>query len=118
MINNKKIIIILGILVLLGLSFYLLTNLKTKPTEVSQFANVDITIQTFQENGAWGYDILIDGTLYIHQSNIPAVAGDKGFKTEIDAQRMAEFVVHKIRNNILPPTVSIEEIQNLGIHTN
>src|SRR3989338_3589035 len=102
--KNKKIVIILGILILLGLGFYLLTTFKTKPVEeVAPYANANITVQTFQENEEWGYDILIDGNLYVHQPNIPAVPGGNGFKTQADAEKVAGLVVVKIINNILPP---------------
>lgn len=114
--KNKKIILVVCILVLLGVVFYVFTNTESESLpEVSPYVNSNIETQTFEVNSEWGYNILIDGNIYVHQPNIPAVSGGYGFKTEQDAQKVAELVVNKIRNNMLPPTVSVEELQSLGI---
>lgn len=115
----KKSIGILGIIILFGIVFYgILISRNEKIEKNSSYEHSVIEIKTFMINQEWGYDIFIDDNLYIHQSNIPAIAGDNGFKTEVDAQNVAGLVVSKIRNNILPPTVSVEELQYLGINTN
>jgi len=114
--NENKIII--SILVLLGVASCLFIILKNKhPVKINSYANANITIRTFQTNtiGEWGYDILIDGNMYIHQPNIPAFSGDYGFKTKQDAQKVAEFVVDKIRNNEIPPSVTTEELRTLEV---
>ncbi|HIO72841.1 MAG TPA: DUF4907 domain-containing protein [Flavobacteriales bacterium] len=41
--------------------------------------------------------------------------GLQRFRTKHDAQKAAELVIHKLRNNILPPSISIEELKDLGI---
>ncbi len=66
-------------------------------------------------DSCWGYDIYVFGGLMIHQPHIPAVSGSAGFKTEEYARKTAEFVVYKIRNNIMPPGVSFEELDSLGV---
>jgi Domain of unknown function (DUF4907) len=76
----------------------------------------NITIEILKSSdGTFGYNILIDKKLYIYQITIPAVDGNRGFVTEMDAQKTAELMVTKIRNNTLPPSVSIEELSNLDI---
>jgi hypothetical protein len=75
----------------------------------------DVSVKTFQQNTGWGYDIFANGKLYIHQPNIPAVSGNDGFKSEADAKRAGEFVAYKIRNNIMPPSVTPEELDSLGV---
>ncbi len=71
------------------------------------FRNVNVS--------GFGYDILIGEKLYIHQPNVPAVPGNNGFETEEAAQKVAELVIYKVRNNIMPPTVNIEELDSLGV---
>jgi hypothetical protein len=51
----------------------------------------------------------------VHQPNIPGLAGNEGFSTKERAQKVAEFVVKKIRNNEMPPTISIEDLNNMGV---
>jgi len=66
-------------------------------------------------NNTYGYDIVANGRILIHQPHIPAVNGNQGFATQEDAQRVAEFVILKILQNIFPPSVSVEEVDSLII---
>ncbi|MFI5135712.1 MAG: DUF4907 domain-containing protein [Chitinophagales bacterium] len=63
----------------------------------------------------WGYDISVHGKLYLHQPNIPAVSGNHGFSSEDDAKKVADLALFKIRNHVIPPTISTEELDSLGI---
>ena len=89
---------------------------ESKPAST---ANVEI--KTFLHSNedhteGYGYDIIVDGKLYIHQPHIPAVSGNRSFQSEADAKKAGEFVANKIRNNIMPPGISIEELDSIGIH--
>jgi hypothetical protein len=66
-------------------------------------------------NKTFGYDIFINGQRVIHQPHIPAVPGNKGFVTKARAQKVAEFVVKKIRNNEMPPAVTIDDLKKMGV---
>lgn len=63
----------------------------------------------------FGYQIMKNGELLIEQKNIPAVQGNKTFSSRSDAQKVAIFAVNKIKNGSFPPTISIEELDSLGI---
>lgn len=63
----------------------------------------------------YGYKILMNGKTLIHQPHIPALPGNEGFKSEEDARTVAEFVIQKMRANVFPPTVSVEELDSLGV---
>lgn len=77
--------------------------------------SVKIVVKAFMENKQWGYDIILNDKLYIHQPNIPSVSGNDGFKTKEDAIKTGEFVAYEIRNHILPPTVTPEQLDSLGV---
>lgn len=66
-------------------------------------------------NGTFGYDILSDGKLLIHQTNVPGQPGTDGCKTKADAEKLAAFVMEKIKKGEMPPTVSSTELQELRI---
>lgn len=66
-------------------------------------------------NGSWGYDIYKGKKLFIHQLNIPGLPGNDGFKTRKDAENVAMLVIMKLKNGIMPPTVSNEELKGLKI---
>lgn len=83
--------------------------------KTSETDSVSVEIKTFHTEHGWGYDIFVNGNKYIHQEQIPAVPGIKGFETEEDAKKTAEMVTHKIRNNIMPPSATPEELENLGV---
>src|SRR5450830_1912790 len=48
-------------------------------------------------NKTWGYDIYLQKRLFIHQSGIPGSPGNEGFKTKIDAKKVAGLVIGKIK---------------------
>jgi hypothetical protein len=67
------------------------------------------------ENKTWGYDIYNKGKLLIHQPSIPALPGNAGFSTKADAGKVAKKVMEKIDRGEYPPSVSIEEMKELGV---
>jgi len=59
----------------------------------------------------YGYYIMIDGQMYIEQKTIPAIEGNKGFKTKEDAKKIADLVIQKIREGEIPPTITVEDLK-------
>ena len=66
-------------------------------------------------NGTFGYDVFSDGQLLLHQTNLPGQPGVEGCKTKADAEKVAAFVIEKIKNGQMPPTVETEELRTLDI---
>jgi hypothetical protein len=89
---------------------------KEAKQQENPYAKADITIQILPSaNNTFGYDILLYGRPFVHQPNIPGLPGNEGFATKERAQTVAEFVVKKIRNNEMPPTVTIEDLNTMGV---
>lgn len=87
-----------------------------KPKEPNPYENAKIEVKTFQvDSTGWGYDIYLHGGKYVHQPQIPAINGNRAFNTEEDAKKAGELVAHKIRNNIMPPSVTVQELDSLGV---
>ncbi len=86
--------------------------------KAAKMKKTKIEIKIFQnkEISGFGYDIILDGHIYVHQPNIPALPGNNGFSSEENARKVAGLVSYKIRNNIMPPTVEVKELDSLGIH--
>jgi hypothetical protein len=79
------------------------------------YANAEITIKIIPSaDRTFGYDILFYGRPLVHQTSIPGLPGNEGFATKERARTVAEFVVKKIRKNEMPPTVTIEDLSNMG----
>lgn len=114
--RNRKILIVLVIMVWVVVGFLMLNrNKEQKEIEniPSPYLNAKIEVKTFQGKKGWGYEIFIEDVKYVSQPSIPALSGDGGFKTEEDAKAVAELMVQKIRDNILPPGVTEEEVLNI-----
>jgi len=73
------------------------------------------SIATFSPEFGWGYQILNNGELFINQPHIPSIQGNNGFETKTNAIKTAEFIIHKLENNIFPPTISPEELDSLNV---
>ncbi len=74
------------------------------------------TVETFFTNEiGWGYIILLDNKPYIKQPHIPAVSGKLGFSSKQKAEKTAKFVIYKIKQGILPPSVNVQELDSLGV---
>jgi len=94
------------------------TPVAQKDTSTASHAEVKVfSNDTVKNSGlsGFGYDIYVNNRLAIHQPNIPAVNGNMGFKTKEDAQKAGELAAYKISNNIMPPAVSVQELDSLGI---
>ncbi len=90
-------------------------NTTDTSSVASPYDSAQITIETFKKKGGWGYDIYIDTQRYIHQPHIPAVAGYIRFKSKADAKKAGQLVKQKIKQGILPPSVTPQELDSLGV---
>ena len=86
------------------------------PEVVNPYNDADLKAVIIpSENNTFGYDIYMYGSVMVHQPSRPGLPGNAGFATEADAMKVAELVIKKIRNNEMPPTVTIEELRELGL---
>lgn len=69
----------------------------------------------FLGRDGYGYDIIVNNEVRIHQLHIPSLAGMSGFASEEDARKIAQLVIFKMMKNGSLPTVSLEELQDSGI---
>jgi hypothetical protein len=89
---------------------------KEVKEQKNPYADAELTIKIVPSaNNTFGYDILLYGRPFVHQPNIPGLPGNEGFTTKERAQTAAEFVVKKVRNNEMPPTVTIEDLDTMGV---
>jgi hypothetical protein len=78
-------------------------------------------IKTFEvkdssgKSQGWGYDIYVNGSKSIHQPTIPAISGIYSFKTEEDALKTGKFASDKMKSGGFLPTLSIAELDSLGV---
>jgi hypothetical protein len=89
---------------------------EVKQRNNNPYAHAEIALKVISAaNNTYGYDIFLYGRLFVHQPNIPGLPGNNGFPTKEGAQKVAEFVAKKIRNNEIPPTVTIDDLNHIGV---
>jgi len=67
------------------------------------------------QGSGYGYAVYRHGQKVIDQPHIPVVQRLQAFATEMDARRVAGLVKRKLEENSSLPTVSLEELDSLGI---
>jgi hypothetical protein len=75
---------------------------------------VELTYTTYHTPLGWGYDVLVNDSLFIHQQQMPAVEGNRGFSTQKDAEKVAELVIARMKSKKLP-TILLRDLDSLGI---
>jgi hypothetical protein len=115
----KKLLTIISILIFISLTHFTIqaqSKGNTKPTasDTNKKSNLTYTIIP-ASNNTWCYDIYKDGRLYIHQQNIPGMAGNEGFKRKEFAMKVAKLVIEKIEKGQMPPTITIEEMKQIKV---
>ncbi len=91
---------------------------KATPVQFSksQNANTGLTyIIIDAPDHTFGYNIYMERKLVIHQTAIPGVAGNNGFKTKKNAATIARLVIEKLHSGKIPPAVSISEMKKLNV---
>lgn len=66
-------------------------------------------------NNSFGYDIFDGRHRLIHQTSIPGIPGNKGFVRKKDAEKVALLVIEKLNKKIMPPSITIREMDSLKI---
>ena len=94
----------------------IITSKKSKQKAVANKVMTSKQIQFFiikSEQSGYGYDIYRDGNLYIHQTTIPSIGGNKGFADTTSAAKIARFIIKKMIKTDALPTISKEEVTML-----
>jgi hypothetical protein len=71
-----------------------------------------LSAKVFEGSCGWGYDILVNDTLLIHQESVPVLTGKKGFLKKEQAEQTAQLIINKMKKGQLP-TVTTFELQQI-----
>lgn len=64
-------------------------------------------------DGTYGYEVMKSGDLVVSQPNVPGEGGSSGFKSKTQAAAAADLVISKLKQDILPPTISEKELKKI-----
>ncbi|MFA9370341.1 MAG: DUF4907 domain-containing protein [Labilibaculum antarcticum] len=105
MVKKKYFYLILIITGIFIISAYLFRNNKSTPP---------YTMQTYQTEEGWGYQILKNNKPIINQYRIPAIQEKHAFPSEKSAKIVGERVLKKIQLKEIP-SISTDELMDLMI---
>lgn len=85
-----------------------------KSNKVKDQKMLEVEAIPIPTNGGWGYDILVDHKIYIHQEFIPAIEGKRAFSSKEDAMKTSEMAIKKLIKG-KTPFVTKEDLDSLHI---
>ena len=88
---------------------------KPKEAEKREKNSSVCEVRTVENSLGWGYEVWQNGAMVIKQEHIPAVQGIHAFSSQEQAQKAAEIIKAKIEQGIFPPTMSMAELQSIGV---
>ena len=88
-------------------------NRQANPPTTKAEEKIPLQFATYRTPQGWGYDILVDRKVFIHQDFIPAVQGKMGFDSEAKAELAARAVMGKLKKGE-KPFITVNELKALG----
>ncbi len=88
--------------------------IKQFPKKTKRPGEIELSVQTFETGMGWGYNVLKNDSVYIHQEFIPAIEGRKGFRTEEEAKIIGNLALLKMKTQKLP-MITLAEIDSCKI---
>ena len=82
---------------------------------VTNYSTQVFLVDSLNPKSGFGYNVLVDNKIFVHQPSIPSITGNKTFDTKEKAELVANLVAMKLKNNIMPPSISKTELDSLGI---
>ncbi len=76
---------------------------------------VRLELRPLQKAGGWGYEILADDKIYIHQDCIPAIKSQKPFVSKAEAMLVGNAVIGKLQKGKLAG-ITVDELNQLHVH--
>lgn len=101
MIRRKKYIIIFALSLVFLLAGITYTNR-------GHFYTVDV----YKSGQGWGYDVLVNKNVYIHQPYIPVINGQMPFPDKNSAKKTGRLVANKLRSH-KAPALTKEELTGI-----
>jgi hypothetical protein len=89
--------------------------IQAPDTEQPTVVEMRIEVQTYKQESGWGFDVVVNDVKYVHQPYIPVIEGNHPFASEDDAVRTGELMKQKILGNVIPPTITLDELRILNI---
>ena len=87
--RHNLIVIAAAAIISIAICSFAILHARKKPGQLSA--------KTFHGAIGWGYDILVNDSLFIHQEFVPQQTGRHGFTTEKEALQTAELLIQQLQ---------------------
>lgn len=104
MIRKRHNIIVISLSVLIACSFWIAPLIRRSEAVFSY--------NIFKTAGGWGYDILVNDTLQVHQDFIPVITNRRAFPKQEQAKLAAELMIRKMKAGKIP-AISRSELESI-----
>ena len=111
--TKKYAVVILASISMLAAASVILLQKKDKRATGSD--KLPVVLHSLKLPDGWGYEVMVDDKLFIHQDCIPAISSYKRFASEAEALRIGNRVVDKIKHGH-KPTITTGELADAHIH--
>ena len=74
----------------------------------------NIDYKVFKTDAGWGYNILVNKRIFIHQEYIPAIIGNNPFPNKEAAKKAAKMIIIKLKMGQIP-AITKEDLKKLQI---
>ncbi len=72
----------------------------------------ELSFFVLPDGQGYGYEITLGSRVFIHQEVVPALEGNRRFRTREEARLVGAAVLERVKNN-LSPGLTREEVENL-----
>jgi len=76
---------------------------------------VKLELRPLEKSTGWGYEILVDNKIYIHQDCIPAITSQKPFVSRDEAMLVGNEVIKKLQKGRVAG-ITIDDLNRLHVH--
>src|SRR4051812_6039531 len=94
MATKRHNIIVIALSVIISAFIWIITMKNPSPKHFES--------RTFKIANGWGYDILVNDSILIHQESIPVLQANQVFVNKAQAEQTARLVIQKLKNGQHP----------------
>ena len=106
--TKKQNILIIAVAVIISAGIWIITVKSHNPQHFES--------RVFRVMDGWGYDVLVNDELIIHQESIPVLQQRQAFPQKSEAERTAQLVIQKLKTGTLPTLTKFDLEKILGSH--
>lgn len=95
---TKHNFIVIGVAIVISICIFIFGRAGKRQTSKLH----KLSYSAFYQPTGWGYNILVDDKIYIHQELVPGLPVKNGFRKKEYAEKAAQMVIQKMLKKVVP----------------